>query len=315
MFGFRPTLADQNSLTAVVTDATGITLARVQRAAGSPPTVVDWEFAPVENTALLGKRLKQMAKARRLGRARCATLLHPTAYRILLTEAPQVPAQERVQALRWVIKDMIDTPVQELNLQVFDFPDSGNEKEKQIYVVAAQQDKVLSCVEMLRGSAINIEVLDIMEMAQRNLAELLPENTRGTAMVTFFDDVCVITLSKSGTLYMTRRVEIDAQTWQERPESIYERIALEIQRSLDYYNRHFRQAPIEQVYVTPAAMNVSGLLDYLARFFPKAPQLLNLLEILAWSTPPPPHLHAQLAIAIGAALRQDTNEYADAPAN
>ncbi|MEK6747797.1 MAG: hypothetical protein AABY83_01155 [Pseudomonadota bacterium] len=311
----RAKKTELNHLTAIVADTTGVALACVQRAPGRLPAVINWDYVPIERPADANKILKRLAKSHKLGRTRCTTVLAPPVYRILLTDAPNVPKNELPQALRWVIKDMISTPVQDISLQVFDFPESSNEKEKQIYVVAAQQHDVAACINNLRDNAVNLEIVDIMEMAQRNLAELLPENTRGTALVTFSDDTCVITLSKNGTLYVTRRTEIDLALWRAQPDAIYERIALEIQRSLDYFNRHFRQGQIEHVYITPSTLDLFGLIQYLGKFFPTPPRLLNLLEIISWTKPPPSALHAPLALVVGAALRNITTENAHAPAN
>ena len=41
-------------------------------------------------------------------------------------------------------------------------------------------------------------------------------------------------------------------------------IVLEVQRSLDYYESHFGQPPINSLVIAPLQQNVPGLVDYFA---------------------------------------------------
>ena len=76
-----------------------IDLAHVIRPAGKRPEIRLGESFRMEG--LPRDALARLAQNKGLKRYRCASLLGESQYRVAQLEAPSVPPEERVQALRW----------------------------------------------------------------------------------------------------------------------------------------------------------------------------------------------------------------------
>ena len=116
----------------------------------------------------------------------CTTVLDQAEYSLLLTEAPDVPVEELRAAMRWRVKDLIDFHINDATLDVFDVPgERVAGRARQMYAVAARSAVIQKRVDLLDAANINLQVIDIIELAQRNLAGLLPEDARGVALLSF----------------------------------------------------------------------------------------------------------------------------------
>lgn len=270
----------------------------------SAPRITTCDFMPAAGAAGLRGALQQMANRHGLGRVRCTTVLAPSEYTLLLTEAPQVPREEQRAAVRWRIKDLIDFPIEDATLDVFDVPAAAGQA-RSVYVVAARTAAIQGVVDVCDEQAIGLDVIDIPEMAQRNLAGLLPEDTAGVVLLTFEADHGLITITRKGELFMSRRLEIGANALARspNPSAYFDQIVLEIQRSLDYFDSHFRQAPIAHVVVVPPPAALPGLIDFLNNNLNLRASEMDLSASLDCDPAHLPLLREHCLTALGAALR------------
>ena len=100
-----------------------VDLAHVIRTLGKRPAIRLCESFRVEGSPR--ETLSRLAQSKGLKRYRCASLLGEGLYRVAQLEAPAVPAEERVQALRWRLKDVVDFPVDGASVAVVDIPTEG----------------------------------------------------------------------------------------------------------------------------------------------------------------------------------------------
>lgn len=242
----------------------GIALVRVKRPAGAAPRITACEFRPAGSPEELQRELLRLATEHDLKHARCALVLEPGEYTIVSTEAPSVPKEELRAAVRWRVKDLIDFPVDDATLDVFFAPVTPGQPARQLYVVAARNGAILRIAEACNQAGVNLDVIDVPELVQRNLATLCAEDQEGLALIMFQADHGLITLTRRGELYMSRRIEIgtDAMTRGEEPARYFEQVTLELQRSLDYFDSHFRAAPVTHLAVALPAP-VPGLMEFL----------------------------------------------------
>jgi MSHA biogenesis protein MshI len=78
-----------------------------------------------------------------------------------------------------------------------------------------------------------------------------------------------------------------------------------LQRSLDYYERHFDQPPITRLLVAPLDSRAQTLAIDLARDTGLEVAMLDLNSLLTCATPIPPEAQAAVLFAVGAALRDE----------
>ncbi len=282
-------------------------MVRVQRVTGRPPVVTLFDFRPCSSDDQ-DKVLARVAADYDLKRSRCTTVLNPNEYTLLLTEAPDVPPDELRAALRWRIKEMIDFHINDATLDVFDLPgEKAAGRARSMYAVAARTTAIQRRVDMMDTAGVNLDVIDIPEMAQRNLAALLPEDVKGVVLLSLTPTNGLITITKQSEIYLSRSIDIGLEMLERAEDinSLFDRIVLEIQRSLDYYDSHFRQSPINHLALAPMAKDIPGLEDYLKANLNATVMKMDLEKLLECDVQIAPALQSVCLPALGAALRQE----------
>lgn len=295
-------------LTAVGVSHDGVCLVRADREPGRRPRLLAYDFRPLGNGQALDKTLAQMARDHGLKRAHCTTVLGDTDYQLLLTEVPDVPPDELKAAVRWRVKDLIDFHINDAALDVFDIPgQDGAGASREMYVVAARAQAIQERVSLLEGAGVNLEVIDIPELAQRNLAALLPEDAQGVALLSFSERGGLITLTRQGLLYLSRPLAATVRDLadEQTRAAYYDQVVLEVQRSLDYYESHFRQAPIRNLVLAPLPFDAGALADYLGANLSVTVKPMHLAQFIEAPGEVPATLATACLGTLGAALRQE----------
>ena len=213
--------------------------------------------------------LSRLRKSLGLQHYRCTTAAEPGSYQIVQLPAPAVPAAELKAALRWSVKDAIDFAVDDALIDALAVPndDPRGARPPQVLAVAARRERVGARVQAFQRAGIALKVVDVAETAQRNLAALFEEPNRGLAFLAFDERGGLLTFTRNGELYALRHIDVataalaDAAPAAAR-DSLYERIALELQRSLDNFDRLFSQVALQRLLVAPLDGR-GALLDYL----------------------------------------------------
>ena len=239
-------------------------------------------------------------------RAPTVSVLDPAAYRLLLVEAPDVPADELRAAVRWRIKDLIDFHVDDAVIDVFEMPPHARGgPRRMMYAVTAKSEVVKREIERIEGAGLKLDVVDIPELSLRNIATLLESEQRGAALLYLSERRSTLLLVRQGVLYLARYIETGVATLAEagelRPELVAG-LALEVRRSLDYFESHYEQTSIQQ-------LHVSGLeaadREAIARDLGFAVREVDLTTLLETDEVLSIELQRLCMPAIGAALRKD----------
>lgn len=299
---------NDTGLTALGLQAEGVCVARVDWPAGQRPRLVSHEYRPLGEGEAAARELQHLASEYQLKRARCTTLLDVSEYTLLLTEVPDVRPEELKTALRWRIKDLIDFHINDATLDAFDLPGdtTGGARTREMYAVAARNDAIRRRVDQLHAAGVNLDIIDIPEMAQRNLAALLPDDAQGVAFVSFDNRGGLLTISRQGELYLSRGLDVGLDLlFQSGSTDYYDRVTLEVQRSLDYYESHFRQAPVRSLVLAPVVARAPEFLGYLRANLSVAVSVMNLAELLELESGIPAELEGPCLFTLGAALRRE----------
>jgi MSHA biogenesis protein MshI len=251
-------------------------------------------------------------KAGRDGQAglrHCSTLLTGGDYQILNVEAPSVPREEMKTAMRWRLKDVLDFPAAEATIDVLDIAlDANSRAQQSVFVVAAKNSIIAPRQKLFLDAKVELTAIDIPEMAQRNVSAMLEPEGRGIAMLSFGDDGSLLTVSYRGELYLSRRFDVTlAQLLEpdhDRKHASFDKITLELQRSLDHFERQYSFISVAKLILGPSA--VTGLDEYLSSNLYTPVETLNLATLFDLSrTPELADLAQQqrFFLVIGAALR------------
>ena len=126
-------------------------------------------------------------------------------------EAPAVRPEEMKAAARWRIKDLIDTRLDEQTIDVMFVGDEQPRPNRQVYVAAARTALIRELGERTRAAGLELSVIDMIELAQRNLQSALAQaeglGARATAALVQYGNHCLLTICAGGELYYARRLD------------------------------------------------------------------------------------------------------------
>ena len=240
--------------------------------------------------------------------ASCTVSLPSDAYQLLLVEAPDVPEADLRQAVRWRIKDLISIPVEKAAIDVFLLASDGSKSGKKMaYVVVSEMASVTSAIEMINTTGLELESIDIGEMSLRNLLyikEARLEDSRGLAVVRLTEKTGAVSLYRKGNLYLSRKFSINygAGLLDDIPVDSF---LLEVQRSLDYFERQMGQASPTAVYLCGENVSEDKVTTELSRGLSVPVRYLDLANMLDFPELTDPGLPQTCVAALGAALRKE----------
>lgn len=298
-----------SGLLAIGVSSSGVSFIRVRRSGDLPQVEMCVTFPATDVTSAV---LEKLRKEAHIGNYQFTTLLDSGEYQLLLVDAPNVPVDELKTAIRWRIKDTLTCHVDDATVDVLQIPSSksGSERPQSLYAVAASNDTLRKRIALFENARIDLEIIDIPEMAQRNIAELFEERGRGLALLAFDDLGGLLTFTLNGELYLARRFEVTAGQLQDANDDLrqqaIDRIELEVQRSLDYFDRQFNHIPISRMLVL--APMQSGLIKMLANNLDFPVERLDLAQVMDISAAPDladSDFLAYVLPTLGAALRQE----------
>lgn len=286
----------------------GIHLAQISLA-GSMPRVELCEYHAGEvSVAALEKICRRVND----GLHGFTTLLNAGDYQLLLVDAPNVPSNELKTAIRWKIKDGLNFHIDDATVDVLQIPTNqyGSERAKSMYAIAAANVIIEKRIALFEQAKLGLNVIDIPELAQRNIAALYEQDGRALVLISFDDEGGLLTFTAGGELFMSRRFDISAGQLQDADENLRQqhrgRVELELQRSLDYFDRQYNHLPVSRVLVS--VPTDSDLVSSLAEAIDIKVEKLELSQVMDISRVPAladTVFVAHALTTLGAALRQE----------
>jgi MSHA biogenesis protein MshI len=291
----------------------GISTAHIKRSTIGMPAVDHVAFYPASNS-ISARSLEKLAKELQADRFQCTNLLAAGEYQFLSVDAPNVPQDELKTAIRWRLKDMLDFHADDATIDVLDVPVDKDAavRTHSMYAVAARNQVIGQRQALFEESRIPLSVIDIPEMAQRNISVLLEPEGRGVAMLSFDGSGGLLTITFSGELYLARRIDATLQQLlhsnDEQKSACYDRITLELQRSFDHFDRQYRHIALSKLMLSPLGEPGAELQTHLAANLYLPVEVLDLGSLLDISkTPELKRLESQQRyfLTLGAALRHE----------
>lgn len=284
-----------------------IDVVHLRREAAGKPTVLLADS--IEKGASDEATLAVLRKSMRLARHRCTALLRHGAYQLIQTDAVAGEAAEAREIVRWKLKDQVDFPVDSAAVDLLPIPSEG--RAPQVFAALSPESSIAPLVQAFQAAKVPLAAIDLPEISQRNLAALFEEDGRGLATLIFDDDEGLLTFTQGGELIVVRHVDITARqlmaTDDDRRAMLFERIALDVQRSLDNFDRVYSTIPLAKLLVAPIP-GVDGFLGHLranltVRVVPL--ELSSKLDLGAVPALLDPLRQFQCLRALGAALRDE----------
>jgi MSHA biogenesis protein MshI len=289
----------------------GICAGRVQRVRDAKAVVELSSFYP-SNASLSAESLEKVSKDLKAANFLFGTMLSGGEYQMLTVDAPNVPQDELKTAVRWRLKDMLDFHVDDATIDVLDIPVDPNAPSRahSMFAIAARNALIQARQGLFAEAKVELNVIDIPEMAQRNISALLETEGRGLAMLSFDGDGGLLTITFKGELYLSRRIDVTLPQLLEpdtdKQQTCFDKITLELQRSLDHFDRQFNYVNVIKLLLAPTG--AQGLHEYLAANLYMPVEAMGLEDVFDLSKAPAlldVEQQQRFFLTLGAALRHE----------
>lgn len=289
-----------------------VLLAQVSRPASAPgdrPLLEKCGSQVLESGAQPREVLTALVDSMELSGLNCNFVLSPKDYNLYLIEAPAVEAAELRSAVRWKIKDLLDMPVEDAVIDIFPVPEGAFQgRSKMLYAVAAQKSRIEFVIDLVNRSGLNLGAIDVPEMALLNVSSEFLEDRNGLAFMDLRRAGGTMNLSRGGQLYLTRKINtslgdevMNSMDW----EMQRDRLVLEIQRSLDYYESQMGMDPISQIMLAPRATDSAQMVASLSEVMSVQVGVLDFANAMDMAEGLDAAKQHMYTVVIGAAMRQN----------
>lgn len=258
-------------------------LAIASKGCFSAPDKVDVMEVLSDDAGERSVALHDFVHKHKLNKRLCHLVLNSKDYNLLLVEAPDVPEEELKEAIRWRIKDLISIPVDRAVVDIFMLPTDGSRSgKKMVYVVVAERDRIQTLIHQIHESGLKLASIDIAEMALRNISLVKQgtnDNNRGVAIARIIAGGGTVSLYRKGNMYLSRQFKLSygGGLLDDLPNDA---LALEIQRSLDYYERQMGLVPPSILYLCGENISADKINQEFKRSLTVPVEILNLDEEL-----------------------------------
>lgn len=283
--------------------------ALVERAQGRRPSV---RWVCEEDWSQPAAALRRLRSGRQLARHRVVALLARGQYQVVPTDAPEVPREEWRQALRWQAADLFGFPVESAAIDLIELPSAGHAHARaRVLAVAAPQEQIDRLTEPAASARTPLAAVDIPETALRNISALVEPAERAQALLWIGGTGSALVITAGGELVQARALDLSAAqlaAHEDDParQQALDRAGLELQRTLDSFERMYSQLTMSRLLVAPSAASAQ-LCAFLRELLYPPVEELDLADSLDLSAVPEladPAALAPWLLAIGAALRE-----------
>ncbi len=198
------------------------------------------DVLPVDKLDQLRGVFEQFATTYHLHNCPTQITLAPSYYQLLQIDQPKVGEKELANAAKWLVKDLIDFPVSEAVIGAFPVLNRPGATKKCTAVVGKVNE-----IAAIRSAAEQAEFdllgIGITELTLNAILSQQKQADHGVGMVVLQPNTHLLCVSSEGILHFSRNLSVDyGQPILEKADEL-DKLALDIQRSLDYYQSHLQQ--------------------------------------------------------------------------
>lgn len=169
-------------------------------------------------------------------------------YQLVQLDKPAVAAEEMLQALPWQVKDLVSIAPEDIVADYIDLP-GNNTAQAKINVVVASLAWLKQLVNTVNSAGPAIVSIQPEEWLA---AELLPRSTQASMLVVHQpDQEVLIQIVRDGLLYFSRRTrgfsKLHLSSEEDLRAGTLDRLQLELQRSMDYFESQLKQPPVRDI--------------------------------------------------------------------
>lgn len=187
-------------------------------------------------------------------------------YQLVQLDKPAVKAEEMLQALPWLVRELTTVPVEDMLLDYLDLPEHTSTQGARINMVVTSKSSLLELCRALQRKNIQLTNIQPEEWLPRNFIPV--QNSAVMLLVHQPGQELSLQIIKQGMLYFSRKLRgfnrIDQYEMTELRQGMLDNLLLEVQRSLDYFEGQLRQAPVKEILFQIASPQLPDIVRYFA---------------------------------------------------
>jgi MSHA biogenesis protein MshI len=241
---FRRQSQDGSQWVTLIQDGSTVHAAQVVYTAEGRPRL-DWMWQGPAQSMAAGLLLLQANK--RLKGCSLVGVLNRTHYRMLSTDAPDVPREDWRDAMRWHLKEQVDFPVDDAVLDVLEVPQGTSRSGSAVMTFLVPRADYTAVELGADDLGLHWRALDVPETALRNLCALGEDADRAHALMAFGETHGMLVITYKGELLMARQIEVALSAVagdEEARCAALSRASLEILRTVDTFERMHSQVQL-----------------------------------------------------------------------
>jgi len=307
VLGRRKQAVPHRGMVGIYSTAEGISIAY----SNAESHIESFRYEPIQTPLEGSAALSRFAAKHNLLGMPCNVVVGEQAeYTLTLVDTPRVPAEEMRQALPWLVQEEIHFPIEEAVLDFFELPlPRARDNVRMSYVVIVHRPIIQAIESFVKTSGLILKSIDIPEFSLRNIITQFEGDEATHMLIQLSARGGKLMVCHAGQISMIRtfnmasdRRAIDFENPEDNP--YFEQLALEVQRSIDYYSSTFRQKKVSSILLMPAVLKMEKIRNYLNTLLEVEVQPLDLTRFLKFNRPMMSSVEqGRCLIAIGAALR------------
>ncbi len=232
----------------------GLLALRASAGAGAgTPEVQDAQFIPC-TPEQRDTCISRLARQGWFGGGRNILLLGIRQRQMAMLPRPGVPDAELVDAARWQLQGALDYPPEEAVLDVLRLGLDEPPARQQLAVFAVRRSALALWLAPLSQRKIQLEAVEVVDCAQRNLAALHPAKGQPVAMLSLREDSIVFSVTRASEVLVSRSFDAAGVTSAagepaEDTAALADRVGLQLQRMLDTLERRSAAMAPSQILV------------------------------------------------------------------
>lgn len=243
----------------------GVCLHRALAVASVDANVADVHATELPTEAATqSKALAKLVTEHGLRGCEAAITLPPGSYGIFQIDRPPVEDNELVAAARWRVRSLLDYPVDEAVLQVFESPTpTERHNSPLVNVVAAPARVAREHAAVVKKAGLKPTRITLPEFALRNLVAKNADADNAVLAIFMTERQGIIQATHAHKIYISRRLDYGLSSIKPTgllATGVHNSLPLEMRRTIDYFDSHYSVGRIRSIYAGPAD---PGLIEFM----------------------------------------------------
>ncbi|WP_444996350.1 hypothetical protein [Aliikangiella sp. IMCC44359] len=245
---------------------------RIQHLKKTNSGLIQLAFAEFEfnNTDELKENIEQWCKKTPVKNILCRWVLSRDYYQTFQIDPPKVQPKEMDEAIKWQIKDLIESSLSDVLVSHYQ-PKQSENQTNQIVAVVVEKNFIESLIKITASANLEMETIDIEELSvghsllsyldENKIVGFIGEDNNGLVFNFYNGNELSFVRHKKGR-YLPNTHSQEFSLEQDK-EALEESFLLETQRTLDYVVSQIFRKPVDNILLQKTSEEDSYLADIL----------------------------------------------------